>query len=69
MNQAQLIDGRMVDTSSEDWRHECEARAIMALHSTQMRREFLEAIERKRGKEAADKLRHTIGLMWEAARK
>lgn len=60
-----LHDGREVATDSEEWRHETEARAIMALPTTQDRRTWLEGIEVKRGKEAADRLRATIKALWE----
>ena len=33
-----LHDGRVVCSSCEDWRHECEARAIMKLGGTLARR-------------------------------
>jgi hypothetical protein len=61
-----LIDGRKVESNSEYWRHECEARHIMALPSTVDRRALLESIEQKRGKPAADRLRATILALWQA---
>lgn len=36
-----LIDGRQVDSSSEEWRHECEARAILAIPGIRWRRAHL----------------------------
>ncbi|MBX3603174.1 MAG: hypothetical protein KF863_21345 [Rubrivivax sp.] len=59
-----LLDGTEVDASSEEWRHECEARAIAALPSLAERRAWLEDLERKRGKPAVDRLRVTIGELW-----
>lgn len=67
MNQAQLIDGRMVSTSSEDWRAECEARYALKMDLTR-RRAFIEAVEKQRGKPAADKLRASIKAVWDDAR-
>lgn len=61
-----LLDGRQVDIASEEWRHECEARAIAALRPLDARRAWLEAIEHKRGKAAADALRRTMGEIWKA---
>jgi hypothetical protein len=61
-----LIDGREVPAESEDWRHECEARAIAALRTLAERRAWLEDLERKRGKAAADQLRQTIAALWRA---
>ena len=55
-----LHDGRQVDSASEEWRHECEARAIAALPTLGQRRAWLDAIEHKRGKVAADALRATM---------
>jgi hypothetical protein len=60
MTLATLLDGRQVDDASEEHRHECEARAIAALPTLIARREFLEAIEKRRGKAAADRLRETM---------
>lgn len=62
-----LIDGRSVDSSSEAWRHECEARAILALPGVQLRRAFLEEVERNRGKAVADALRQTMLKIHEKA--
>ena len=60
MNTARLIDGREVPTDSEEHRHECEARAILRLPTLGQRREWLESIERKRGKKEADRLKATM---------
>ena len=67
MNTATLIDGTTVDSSSEAWRHECEARAILALPTLADRRAHLEAIEARRGKPEADRLRVTMGRIWDMA--
>lgn len=64
MTTVRLIDGTEVDSASEAWRHECEARAISKLPSTGQRRAWLEDLERRRGKEAADRLRNTIKALW-----
>ena len=63
-----LIDGREVYRDSEEWRHECEARHIAKLPTLADRRAWLEAIEHKRGKAAADALRQTMGDIWKATR-
>lgn len=60
-----LVDGRQVDSSSEEWRHEAEARAIAKLPTLAERRAWLDDIERKRGKPAADRLRRTMRKLWE----
>lgn len=59
-----LIDGREVDSESEEWRHECEARYIALRPTLVERRQYLEAVERKRGFEAANELRATMKLLW-----
>lgn len=61
-----LLDGRQVDSASEDWRHECEARAIAARPTLAERRMYLEEVERRRGVAAADRLRETMKQLWEA---
>lgn len=61
-----LLDGREVPADSEEWRHECEARAISDLRTLDERRAWLEALERRRGKPAADRLRATMKALWEA---
>lgn len=68
MTSVRLLDGRDVDSDSEAWRHETEARAIAALPTLTERRAWLEDVERKRGKDAAERLRTTMGLIWEARR-
>ena len=64
MNTVTLLDGRVVDSACEDWRHETEARAIAALPTVSARRAWLEAVENKRGKAAADRLRSTLRALW-----
>lgn len=64
MNQAVLHDGRKVDSYSEDWRHETEARYILRLPSLEERQAMLAGIEIKRGKPATDRLRETITALW-----
>lgn len=60
-----LIDGREAESDSEDWRHECEARYIASRPSLSGRREYLEVVERRRGKQEADRLRETLKLLFE----
>lgn len=61
---ATLPDGREVSTSSEEWRHICEARAIMRLPTTHDRRAWLDDIERKRGADSRRALEDTIRALW-----
>lgn len=55
-----LIDGRQVSSSSEQWRHECEARAILDMNGQTTRRKYLERIELRRGKAERRRLEETI---------
>lgn len=64
-----LLDGREVYRDSEEWRHECEALHIARLPTLPERRAWLEAIEHKRGKAEADRLRLTMGEIWKAKQK
>lgn len=62
---ATLIDGRQVDSSSEDWRHECEARYVSAMPKRQQRLDYVAAIERRRGTAEAERLRATARVIWD----
>ena len=64
MTTVTLIDGSQADSSSEAWRHDCEARMVAGMDTLWHRREYLEIVERRRGKPAADALRVTMGLIW-----
>lgn len=59
-----LYNGTEVASDSEAYRHECEARAINALRGLNERRAWLEAIEKRRGKAEADRLRQTMLTIW-----
>lgn len=59
-----LVDGREVDSASDEWRHECEARAIANIPGLAQRREWLENLEKRRGKPAADRMRVTLKALW-----
>ncbi|MDT7834978.1 DUF7696 family protein [Aquabacterium sp. OR-4] len=66
MTTVTLVDGTVVDSASEAWRHECEARAITMLPTLADRRAWLENLERRRGRAAVDALRATMRALWEA---
>lgn len=68
MSTVRLLDGTEVDSASEAWRHESEARAIADLRTLGERRAWLEAIEKRRGQAAADRLRQTMKALWEHRR-
>ena len=52
-----LRDGRVVSSSSEAWRLECEARTILKRRD---RKEYLEKVRQKRGVDAAVELRNEM---------
>lgn len=53
-----------IDTSSEQYRHECEAREIMHLATIDARRARLAGIELKRGKPERQRLEDSIRRLW-----
>lgn len=53
-----------VDTWSEVWRHECEVRWVARLPSSHARRAYVDGIEQRRGKPAADRLRAGLTAAW-----
>lgn len=75
-----LIDGREVCNWCEEWRHECEARAVLALPTLRQRRQYLYGrpdnfermrggIEQIRGKDAVKRLEQTMMALWAARKK
>ena len=63
-----LIDGSVVASDSEAWRHECEARHLLDGMSLPVRRAYLAAIKAKRGDAAYDRLAATVTAIWQARR-
>lgn len=76
---ATLIDGRVVCSWCQDWRAECEARAVLAMPKaarrgyiygeTEAGRVVRKGVEQQRGKAAADELAALVTKVWEAGRK
>lgn len=76
----QLIDGRMVSNCSEDWRLECEARAVLAMPTPGKRRRYLRGekdhktglpyggVVSRRGEESTQKLEAKIMEIWNSQR-
>lgn len=60
-----LHDGRVVSSYSEAYRHEAEARAVLDMPTKAARWTFLSAVERHRGKPAADAIRETVKKLWD----
>lgn len=63
-----LHDGREVESYSEEWRHECLARAVVAIPAVDDRRAWLAAFEKRHGAEAAERLRTTVAALWKERR-
>lgn len=59
-----LIDCREVDSSSEDWRQECEARHILAMPDKQARRDYLASVQKRRGDKAHQQLADLVRAVW-----
>ena len=51
------LTGLVMDTNSAEWRHECECRYVARLMWRGNESEYLELVEKARGKVAADSLR------------
>jgi hypothetical protein len=65
MSAVTRITGDQVDSASEAYRLECEARELLRRNTTD-RREYLAAVERKRGTEACEELKAVFLKLWEA---
>ena len=56
MNTVVLLDGSLVDSSSEQWRFECECRHIANLPDRVARKRCVGEIAKVRGQSAADQI-------------
>lgn len=74
-----LHDGSQVLSDSEEWRHECEARTIIAMPTVATRRAYLrgtlddhgkhrDGVLQKRGEDAVRRLEATIKQIWYSQR-
>jgi hypothetical protein len=57
-----------LDTYSEEWRAECEARYVCNIKSKYERNLYLQGVLEKRGKEPAAKLRRDVLMEWNKSR-
>jgi len=55
-----------IDTNSEEWRHECEARHVLALRRQDRNaaHDYLALVAKRRGRAAADALRDAAAKLW-----
>lgn len=65
MGTVTLIDGRQVDSWSEEWRAECEARHVLSLPSKERRRDYIAGCTHKRGEKAGQALADLVRKVWE----
>lgn len=57
MERTSEFTGAPVDTYSDEWRHECECKTLLRMVDADARNAYLTKIERRRGAEAATRLR------------
>lgn len=68
MNTVTLIDGRQVSSDSEHWRHECEARHIAALPTSEARHDYIAVVRKRRGDDAGAALQALAIAIYNANR-
>lgn len=69
MNTATLITGEQVSSSSEAWRHECEARHVAQLATRAERQHYIAEVTRKRGAAAGQALQTLATTIYNTERK
>lgn len=62
-------NGHHVDSSSEAWRHECEARYIANLPSREARLAYIEGVSKRRSEAAGQALQALATTIYTASRK
>ncbi|CAB4121899.1 hypothetical protein UFOVP16_22 [uncultured Caudovirales phage] len=65
MGTVTLINGTDVDSSSEEWRHECEARTVLNWPGIDTRRKYIAAVKARRGEAAGKRLQDMIMILWQ----
>lgn len=66
--QVELHDGRTVGSWSEDWKYECEARAVLRMPTKMARNGYLTRVRQRRGDDAANALEKLARAIWRADR-
>lgn len=56
----ELHDGTEAASDSEAWRHECEAATVLAMPTLDKRRNYLAAVEKRRGIGERERLQNTM---------
>ena len=63
-----LVDGRVVPSDAEAWRHECLARHVLRLPGRAARMEWLDGFEKRHGGAVAERLKTTMLALHEKGR-
>lgn len=63
-----LIDGTQVDSASEAWRLECEARHVLAMPNIYTRRLYLAEVTKRRGEAGGKYLADKVRAVWAKGR-
>lgn len=66
--QVELHDGRVVGSWSEEWRAECEARAVLRMPTKMHRQGYLLRVRERRGQAAGNELERRVMAVWKAMR-
>lgn len=64
-----LHDGVEVDSWSEPWRAECEARHVLAMPNIHLRRIYLADVTKRRGEAAGKALADLVRAVWQHRRR
>jgi len=57
-----------MDKASEEWRQICEARHVLRMASKEIRKQYLELVEKRRGAAAKVDLEQAILAEWEKSK-
>lgn len=60
----ELVNGDIVASDAEEWRHECLARHVLNLPSLQERREWLADFGKRHGEAELTRLQDTMTALW-----
>lgn len=54
-------------THTEHWRHECEVRYIISMPGREQRAGYVDAVAKRRGQPAAERLRASVRQLWSSS--
>jgi len=67
--QVELLDGTVVDSASDAWRAECEARAVLEMPTRRQRQEYLANVGKRRGQGEQQRLERIALALWDGGRR